>query len=78
MVTKIYCYDVKTVYIIHSPSNQPTAVELEEWLNKNKERIEELLDIKIDGIVRLNTGVEYEQKRAEEIFDNESCIDLEI
>ncbi len=76
MVLEIYCKDNKTIYIIHSPTQQPTAQELEEWLEENKERLEELLNIEVRDVMRLNTGVDWDAERAEEILDNENCIDL--
>jgi hypothetical protein len=74
----MYCRDSKTIYLIHSPSDQPSAVEYERWLVVNKKNLEEWFSVQIDEIVRLNIGVEWDRQRSEEIDNDENCVELKI
>jgi hypothetical protein len=69
MVLEMYCRSIKTIYVIHDPSEWETAVEEERRI---REMINERnLDI---DVMRLNTGVEWDSRRAEEIINDEDCI----
>jgi len=67
----LYCRSLRTIYIIHSPSQQPTAQELEQELREMlRERGREDIDIH-----RLNTGNDWDAERAEEVLSSTDCID---
>ncbi len=70
MVLEMYCRSIKTIYVIHDPSEWETAVEEERRI---REMINERnLDI---DVMRLNTGVEWDARRAEEILEDGNCVD---
>ncbi len=70
MVEILYCRNLKTIYVIHSPETYETARQLEEEI---REMINEK-NLNID-IHRLNTGTEWDSKRATEVIYSEDCID---
>ncbi len=78
MVVVMYCRDNKTVYVIHNPSFYETGVETTKWIEINKKSIEEWFGIKVDEIIRLNTGTEWDWEKAEEILNDENCEELKI
>jgi hypothetical protein len=70
MVIVLYCRSLKILYIIHSPETYESGVKEEERLRKMIE--ERRLNI---DVVRLNTGNEWDTRRAEEILEDGNCVD---
>jgi len=78
MALIIYCRNDRVVYIIHDPETYETGVRVEKWMELNRKRVEEWYGIKIEEVVRLNTGTEWDWQKSEEILNKEDCEELKI
>jgi hypothetical protein len=74
----IYCWNTGTLYIVHSPTQWLTAVELEQRLREMLRELSEETGLEIIDVYRVNTGVETERELAERIMNDENCFEVEI
>jgi hypothetical protein len=78
MVRITYCYNDRSVYIIHSLDDYEEGLELERWLRKNKIIVEDLYLIEIRNIIRLDVSDESQYEIAEKVVLDRDCEDLKL
>ncbi len=78
MVKVMYCKDDGNIYVIHSPMLYETGVRMERLYNIYKNDVERWFKIRVNEIIRVNTGTEWGLRKAEEIRKNENCDELRM
>ncbi len=78
MVRVTYCKHDKTTYVIHDSETYGEGLELEKWLRKNKRVVEDLYEIEVKDVIRLNVDVDSEFEKAEKVVLDENCEDLKL
>jgi hypothetical protein len=75
---EIYCLNTRTIYVIHSPTQWESAVQLEQMIRERIRELSEYLGIDIEDVYRINTGDEGDLRILERIMNDESCFEVEI
>jgi disulfide oxidoreductase YuzD len=78
IVVKIYCWDTKTIYIVHSPASTETATRLEQIIRENLREISEDIGIDIEDTMRLNLGNDEDRRILERIERDEDCFEVKF
>ncbi len=78
MMGKIYCFNTKTLYIVHSPTFTETGTRLEQMIRERLREISEDIGIDIEDVMRLNLGNDIDREILERIDRDENCFEVEI